>query len=74
MCWSGLSCPSTDKTCWNLQVRPENVTFHPNLRCGYVRDASFDWDPLKNTFAKDTGNPGWLVREGGYRGGWDVKA
>lgn len=38
----------------------------------YVRDASFDWDPLKNTFANGTGNANWLVREGGYRNNWSV--
>lgn len=37
----------------------------------YVYDASFDWDPKKNTFANGTGDPLWLKRAV-YRNGWDV--
>ena len=38
----------------------------------YVYDASFDWDPVKCTFANGTGDPAWLKRPY-YRNGWDIK-
>ncbi|NLB15432.1 MAG: hypothetical protein GX827_01300, partial [Clostridiales bacterium] len=55
----------------------EDVGGHATILChlmniSYVRDASFDWDPVNMTFANGTGDPAWLVREGGYRNGWTV--
>ena len=38
----------------------------------YVYDASFDWDPVKCTFANGTGDPAWLKRAYN-RNGWDIK-
>ena len=38
----------------------------------YVYDASFDWDPVKCTFANNTGDPAWLKRAVN-RNGWDIK-
>ena len=38
----------------------------------YVYDASFDWDPVKCTFANGTGDPAWLKRPYN-RNGWDIK-
>ena len=37
----------------------------------YVYDASFDWDPVKCTFANKTGDPNWLKRAYN-RNGWDI--
>lgn len=38
----------------------------------YVYDSSFDWDPVKCTFANNTGDPTWLKRPVN-RNGWDIK-
>ena len=38
----------------------------------YVYDSSFDWDPVKCTFANRTGDPAWLKRPYN-RNGWDIK-
>ena len=38
----------------------------------YVYDSSFDWDPVKCTFANHTGDPAWLKRPYN-RNGWDIK-
>lgn len=38
----------------------------------YVYDTSFDWDPVKCTFANGTGDPAWLKRPYN-RNGWDIK-
>jgi len=38
----------------------------------YVYDSSFDWDPVKCTFANGTGDPAWLKRPYN-RNGWDIK-
>ncbi len=38
----------------------------------YVYDASFDWDPVKCTFANGTGDPAWLRRPY-YRNGWNIE-
>ena len=38
----------------------------------YVYDASFDWDPVKCTFANNTGDPTWLKRPVN-RNGWDIE-
>ena len=38
----------------------------------YVYDSSFDWDPVKCTFANNTGDPAWLKRAYN-RNGWDIK-
>jgi predicted dehydrogenase len=65
---------SRQPACSNAEVGGRAAILCHLCNTSYVRDASFDWDPLKNTFANGTGNANWLVREGGYRGGWDVKA
>ena len=38
----------------------------------YMYDSSFDWDPVKCTFANGTGDPTWLKRAVN-RNGWDIK-
>jgi len=38
----------------------------------YVYDTSFDWDPVRCTFANGTGDPAWLKRPYN-RNGWDIK-
>lgn len=38
----------------------------------YVYDSSFDWDPVKCTFANGTGDMTWLKRPVN-RNGWDIK-
>ena len=38
----------------------------------YVYDTGFDWDPVKCTFANDTGDENWLKRSV-YRKPWEIK-
>ena len=38
----------------------------------YMYDSSFDWDPVKCTFANNTGDVAWLKRAYN-RNGWDIK-
>jgi predicted dehydrogenase len=72
--------PADLVTCVKSRQRPcsnEDVGGRAAILChlcnmAYVRDAGFDWDPVKNTFANGTGDPAWLNREGGYRGAWSV--
>ncbi len=63
---------SRQRACSNEDVGGRAAILCHLCNMSYVRDASFDWDPAKNTFANGTGNPAWLVREGGYRNNWDV--
>lgn len=65
---------SRQRACSNEDIGGRAAILCHLFNMSYVRDASFGWDPAKNIFAKGTGNPGWLTREGGYRNKWDVDA
>ncbi len=65
---------SRQRACSNEDIGGRSAVLCHLCNMSYVRDAGFGWDPVKNTFAAGTGNPGWLVREGGYRNKWDVDA
>ena len=58
-------------------ICPAETGARSSILCGlcnlsYVYDCSFDWDPVKNTFANGTGDPAWLKRAV-YRNGWEIK-
>jgi len=63
---------SREPACSNEEVGGRAAILCHLCNMSYVRDASFAWDPVKNTFAKGTGDANWLVREGGYRNKWSV--
>ncbi len=63
---------SRQRACSNEDIGGRAAVLCHLCNISYVRDAGFEWDPVRNTFAKGTGNPAWLTREGGYRGGWSV--
>jgi predicted dehydrogenase len=65
---------SRQKACSNEVVGARAAILCHLCNLSYVHNAGYDWDPVKNTFANGTGNVAWLTRQGGYRGGWDVKA
>jgi len=68
-----VACAKSRKAaCSNEVVGARAAVLCHLCNISYVRDAGFDWDPVKNTFAKGTGNKNWLTREGGYRGKWSV--
>lgn len=58
---------SRQRACSNEDVGGRAAILCHLCNMSYVRDASFEWDPRKNSFANGTGNVGWLGREGGYR-------
>lgn len=63
---------SRQRACSNEDVGGRAAILCHLCNLSYMRDASFRWDPVRNTFASGSGNPAWLGREGGYRGGWSV--
>ena len=63
---------SRQRACSNEDVGGRSAILCHLCNMSYVRDAGFDWNPRKNTFANGTGSPDWLVREGGYRNNWSV--
>ncbi len=63
---------SRQRACSNEDVGGRSAILCHLCNMSYVRDAGFDWNPRKNAFANGTGNPDWLVREGGYRNNWSV--
>ncbi|MDR2849340.1 MAG: Gfo/Idh/MocA family oxidoreductase [Verrucomicrobiota bacterium] len=63
---------SRQRACSNEDVGGRSAILCHLFNLSYVRDVSFDWDPVKNTFANKTGDPAWLLREGGYRKNWSV--
>lgn len=68
-----VACAKSRKSaCSNEVVGGRAAILCHLCNISYVRDAGFDWDPVKNSFANGTGNAGWLTREGGYRGQWSV--
>lgn len=70
--------PGDFVTCAKNRTQPcshVGIGAHSAILChlfnmSYVHDASFEWDPVKNTFANGTGDPSWLTRN--YRGIWKV--
>ncbi len=63
---------SRKRACSNEVVGGRAAILCHLCNISYVRDAGFDWDPVKNSFANGTGDKNWLTREGGYRGEWSV--
>ncbi|MBP5637883.1 MAG: Gfo/Idh/MocA family oxidoreductase, partial [Victivallales bacterium] len=58
-------------------IAPASVGGRSAILCqlcniSYVYDVSFDWDPVKCTFANGTGDPAWLKRPYN-RNGWDIR-
>ncbi len=67
-----VECCETGK----MTISPAEVGARAAILCllcnlSYIYDVSFDWDPVKNTFANGTGDPNWLKRPYN-RNGWDV--
>jgi predicted dehydrogenase len=63
---------SRERACSNEEVGGRAAILCHLFNMSYVHDASFDWNPVANTFANGTGNAAWLARSGGYRGNWSV--
>ena len=60
-----------------MTISPAETGARASILCGlcnmsYVYDTSFEWDPVKCTFANGTGDPAWLKRPIN-RNGWDIK-
>ncbi|MFO7937554.1 MAG: Gfo/Idh/MocA family oxidoreductase [Kiritimatiellia bacterium] len=66
------SAKSRQRACSHEDIGGRAAVLCLLCNLSYVKDAGFDWDPDKITFANGTGNPEWLVRQGGYRGEWSV--
>ena len=71
--WNFIDCCiSREET-----ICPAETGARTAILCGlcnlsYVYDSSFDWDPVKCTFANDTGDENWLKRSV-YRKPWEIK-
>lgn len=67
-----VHCAQTrQRPCSNEEVGGRSAILCHLCNLSYVRDLSFDWDPVNNTFANGTGDPKWLKRES-YRRGFTV--
>lgn len=59
-----VNCAKTrQRPCSNEEVGGRAAILCHLCNMSYVRDASFDWDPVANTFANKTGDVKWLTRE-----------
>ncbi len=63
---------SREPACSNEDVGARAAILCHLCNISYVHDASFAWDPVKNTFANNSGNKQWLTRQGGYRKNWSI--
>lgn len=67
-----VQCNKTrQRPCSNEDVGGRSAILCHLCNIAYVRDFSFDWDPVKNTFANGTGDDAWLKRAE-YRRGFTV--
>ena len=61
-----VACAKTrQRACSNEDVGGRSAILCHLCNISYVHDANFEWDPVKNTFAKSTVNTAWLSRMGG---------
>ena len=66
-----LTCVrSRQRACSNEDVGGRAAILCHLCNLSYVHNAGFDWDPMHNRFAHNTGDAKWLSRE--YRGGWSI--
>ncbi len=55
-------CASRQAPCSNVEIGGRASILCQLCNTSYIHDASFGWDPKRNTFAEGSGDASWLVR------------